>query len=223
VLAQYVLLANLMITAVEQDVVNEAVGEVINHVPNLVKSSTTAHIARWNERYRDVPREVTGLNLSAQIAPAFPGLESAWARFMTEQILVLMFPTETLRLGRDLPPRSPGQPFFPPDLIDLETNLGTDGDKQIDTGVARLVAYFDRSRADGRGSGANDWRQYDDRMNWAVNMLRSRQQDLSLYWCPYTQEDQERILNGMLPLRDGDPSDFEVEAPLGGLPPRNWP
>jgi hypothetical protein len=82
--------------------------------------------------------------------------------------------------------------------------------------LARLVGAFDRSRAAGRGSGAWDWRRYDDRMNWAVTLVRSRQQDPSLFWAPYDEEDAARILAGRRPQSNGDPANFEVLAPVDG-------
>ena len=38
---------------------------------------------------------------------------------MTNQIMVVLLPSEQLRLGKDVPPRSAIAPFFPPDLNDL--------------------------------------------------------------------------------------------------------
>jgi hypothetical protein len=222
--ARSILLANLMLTAVEQDVVHQAVGEAINHVPEMFATALTDRTARWADRLGNVPRQLTALELPFQIQPVTRSFTDAWARFMTEQVLVLMLPSETLRLGKDVPPPSAIAPFFPPDLNDLSslppaTPRPSRDDNKLNATLFQLVSSFDRSRGDGLGSAARDWRRYDDRMNWAVNMLRSRQQEPSLWWCPYSVEDQERIWNGKLPNRGGDPSSYEVEAPMGGLPP----
>jgi hypothetical protein len=222
--ARSILFANLLITAVEQDVVHQAVGEAINHVPETMVAAATDRAGRWADRLGNVPRQLTAIELPFQIAPVTRSFTDAWARFMTEQVLVLMFPGETLRLGKDVPPLSAIAPFFPPDLSDLSSLPSaspalTPADKELNEELFQLVSSFDRSRGDGRGSAARDWRRYDERMNWAANMLRSRQQERSLWWCPYSVEDQERIRNGRLPKRGGDPSSYEVEAPIGGLPP----
>jgi hypothetical protein len=48
--------------------------------------------------------------------------------------------------------------------------------------------------------------------------MRSRQQDPTLYWAPYSCADECRIKRGELPHRAGDPSELEVQAPLEPLP-----
>ncbi len=227
--ARSILLANLMITAVEQQVVNDAVGDVIDGLPDRLSTRVVNSMARWGDRYLGFQRELTGLQLPLQLAQPSDAITDAWARLMTAQILVMILPCETLRLGRDVPPLYEGVPYFPPDLSDLTALPGPANDDDppladdVNRDLRRLVAMFDRSRGDGHGSAARDWRSYHDRMNWAVNMLRSRQQDLSLYWCPYTDDDQRRIIEGRLPNGSGDPSDYEVGAPLTKLHDRRHP
>jgi hypothetical protein len=223
--ARSILYANLMISAVEQDILHQAVGETINQVPELFTAALTDGATRWGERLAGVPRQVTALEAPFQMLPLTKSVTEAWARFMTSQILVVMLPSETLRLGKDVPPRSAIAPLFPPDLNDLSSlpkgpavKSGSIDDAALNENVFNLVASFDRSLGDGRGSAARDWRRYDDRLNWIVNMMRSRQQDQSLWWSPYSVEDQKRILDGQLPKSWGDPSSHEVEAPVGGLP-----
>ena len=208
--SQHILQANIMITAVEQDVVDEAVGDTINYLPQLLSSAAVRRAALFGDRFLDTPREITGLNLAFQVGPATDTLKTLWARFMTNQILVMVLPSETLRLGKDIPPLVATEPFFPPDLY---ARPGA----EEPAGLSDLITTFDRTQGDGRGSGANDWRNYNDRMNWAVNMIRSRQQDPSLYWSPYSEQDQTRICDKKLPLRGGDPSDYDVLAPLQGF------
>jgi hypothetical protein len=223
--ARSILFASLMISAVEQDILHQAVGETINQVPERLTSEITDGATRWGERLAGVPRQVTALELPFQIAPITRSITEAWARFMTNQILVVMLPSETLRLGKDVPPRSAIASFFPPDLNDLSSlpkrpgmQAASGDDARLNESVYNLVSSFDRSLGDGRGSAARDWRRYDDRLNWIVNMMRSRQQDRSLWWAPYSVEDQKRIEDGRLPKSSGDPSSHEVEAPVGGLP-----
>ena len=215
-----ILFANLMISAVEQDILHQAVGETINQVPERFTSAFTDSAGRWGERLAGVPRQLTALEAPFQTVSMTKSVTEAWARFMTSQILVVMLPNETLRLGKDVPPRSAIAPLFPPDLNDLDSlpKGGSADEVRLNQSVCDLVASFDRSLGDCRGSAARDWRRYDDRLNWIVNMMRSRQQDPSLWWSPYSVEDQKRILNGELPKNYGDPSSYEVMAPVGGLP-----
>jgi hypothetical protein len=148
----------------------------------------------------------------------------------------MALPTETLRLGRDIPPRWSGMPFYPEALQHLEYDpddlpdplRGHPGTKIGDVVagrrpdlkrvtalqlVARTVLSFDRTRGGGRGSAASDWRRFDDRLNWAVALIRSRQGDDTLYWPPFSSADEELIMTRRLPARGGDPSDLEVLAP----------
>jgi hypothetical protein len=221
--ARSILFANLTIAAVEQDILHHAVVDVINQVPERFAETVTNSAARWGERLAGVPRQVTALEAPFQMEPIAKSVTEAWARFMTNQIMVVLLPSEQLRLGKDVPPRSAIAPFFPPDLNDLNAlpdvpqGESSTEDVRFNENVSNLVASFDRSLGGGRGSAARDWRRYDDRLNWIVNMMRSRQQEQSLWWSPYSIEDQDRIHSGQLPKRGGDPSNYEVEAPVEGL------
>jgi hypothetical protein len=239
--ARRILMGNILVTAVEQDVVQRAVTTVIEHVPRWLSASASAHLARMSERFVGVPRQLAALDIPIRLLPARTVMTALWARVMTDQILVMMLPTETLRIGRDIPALRASQPYFPRELQNLarlpgdpatstfEVQGGGPGifpldPKDPDSQTAenrelfKLVSSFDRSRADGAGTGASDWRRYDERMNWAVNLLRSRQRDHTLFWSPYSAEDGKRIKKHKLPHRVGDPSDFEVIAPLEGAP-----
>ena len=85
-------------------------------------------------------------------------------------------------------------------------------------GIA-LLAHGDarQPQADascGIGSAAHDWRRFDDRMNWAICLFRSRQQDRTLYWPPYSVEDTRRIVAGEMPRASGHPGQAAVMPPL---------
>ena len=79
--------------------------------------------------------------------------------------------------------------------------------------LQRFVNAFDRSQT-GVGSAAHDWRRFDDRINWAICMFRSRQQDRTLYWPPYSIEDTRRIVAGEMPRASGHPGQAAVMPPL---------
>jgi hypothetical protein len=214
--AQLIFGANLLITAVEQDLVNEPVRVVVEHIPRRVADGLDWRVARAADRLRGVPPQLSYAVLQSRRGPGPRLLDTVWSRVMTDQVLVMALPTETLRVGRDIPPRHPEWPYFPPDLRDLGTSTGEDD--QI-TGalaeIARHVMSLDRTAGDGRGSAARDWRRWDERMNWAMTLMRSRQQDETLFWHPYSDADVQRILDRQLPLRAADPSAGEVQPPIG--------
>jgi hypothetical protein len=81
--------------------------------------------------------------------------------------------------------------------------------------LCNLLARFDRTVGDGRGSAARDWRHYDERMNWAVTLLRSRQPDPTIFWPPYTKEDENLIRDGQLPRRSAEAT--QIVAPLDNV------
>jgi hypothetical protein len=211
--ARCVLGANVLLTAIEQDLVNEAVGAVVDHIPQRIAAGVEWRIARWTERHFDVPSQITSLTLPFRYAAARQALDTTWSRMMTDQVFVMALPTETLRLGRDIPPLIPGQPYYPQPLRNLDDVAGRDR-KEVLASVADLVESLDRTIGDGNGSAARDWRRWDERMNFATTLMRSRQQDGTLYWAPYATEDQVRIVRDELPKRSGDPSALEVQAPL---------
>jgi hypothetical protein len=117
--ARLVFFGNLIITSVEQDVVNPGVERVLNNVPVAAGDYLSNHIARIAQRSFGVPRQLAGLRIPAKLQPAEEAFQQTWARLLTRELLVLALPAETLRLGRDIPPLTAGEPFFPTELYDL--------------------------------------------------------------------------------------------------------
>ena len=125
-------------------------------------------------------------------------VHAAWGRLLTDQLFVMALPGETLRVGRDIPPLDPLRPYYRKALRDLRNDDSIDeDDPKVKTALEdlrKLMFRFDRTTADGRGSGAQDWRSYESRMNWAITLLRSRQFDSSLSWPPFSGADARRIV-----------------------------
>jgi hypothetical protein len=253
--ARFILGANILLTAVEQDLAQIAVRVVIEHMPKRARAQLERRTSRLASALTDLPRQLVDVSLRVRDDPAAKLMDTAWSRLMTDQILIMALPTESLRLGRDIPPRLPGMPFYPSELQHLgydpddlpdplrgnngkgtlladrkqelveeaqKSKRGTANYERIQEAiyrieqlelVARTVLSFDRTRGGGRGSAASDWRQFADRLNWAVALIRSRQSDESLYWPPFSCADEELIRARRLPERGGDPSDLEVVAP----------
>lgn len=214
--AKLVFGANVLMTAVEQDIVDREISVVVDLVPNMLADSVSWRLARIAERARGVPAHLSYLMMSNMRPGERRAIDTFWSRLMTDQVLVMALPTETLRLGRDIPPRDRGAPYLPAHLRSLSPRQAP-ADEAVRKALAQIadhVRSFDRTAGDGRGSAARDWRRWDERMNWATTLLRSRQQDDTLYWRPYSQRDEERIIVGDLPMRSGDPSALDVGAPL---------
>jgi hypothetical protein len=221
--AKLLFLATCLLTAAEQDVVNRALAVVIDSVPARVLKTVDGRLSRLAHWRRGVPEQVAAYDLLARLNHAEIALSDTWARLMTRYLLVIVLPTEILQLGRDVPLRSPTGPMFPAPLmnvaVDGETysQYGPAGDIELVKKMLRKLKLFvgalDRSQA-GVGSAARDWRRFDDRMNWAISLFRSRQQDSSLYWPPYSVEDTRKIVGGEMPRASGHPGHGSVMPPL---------
>jgi hypothetical protein len=214
--AQLVLGANLRLTQVEQDFADKAVSIVVDLVPRRLAGAVDWRLAKLAERFRGMPPHLSFLVLGNLHGEQRNALDAMWSRFMTDQVLVMALPCETLRVGRDIPPLRRDRPYYPNDLM-FPYNLDElrsrpMGDRLVK--VAQLVHSLDRTVGNGRGSAARDWRRWDERLNWALTLLRTRQHDETLFWRPYSEHDECRIIAGDLPLRTGDPSALDVQPPL---------
>jgi hypothetical protein len=217
-----VLGGNLLLTAIEQDLVDQAVEAVVDHIPQRLAQAAEQRKARWVERRFHVPSQITSLSLPFRFPQIRATVDTVWSRLMTDQVFVMPLPTETLRLGRDIPYAVPGTPYYPPALRRLRQIEVSDEEHRKELvpvleSVADLVEAFERSDGVGRGSASRDWRRWDERMSFATTLMRSRQHDGTLYWPPYSLEDQRRIRRDELPKRSGDPSALEVQAPIDAL------
>jgi hypothetical protein len=117
-------------------------------------------------------------------------VESArlWDTAMTELVATADTPDGRLRLCRDIPALPPGTPFAPADVsAPLSTELGA------------LLRRFDRSNGEGVGSHAEDWVVLDQRMNFILNLFRSRHHDPRLYAAPFDPSVLAQIQTGTVP------------------------
>ena len=228
--AQHTLYANLLITAVEQSRVDEGVTEVIDFWPHLSMDRVEQTLTGAIRRSRRYPERLTAIGVAGYLAPTRAAVVDLWAKIMTDQVLVLSVPGETLRLGRDLKPAMPGQRLVPWQLRRAEIERSIEQARktgEVDhpdlklSNLLTLLDTFDRAAADGTGSAARDWRRFSERMSWAVALLRSRQLVPTLRWPPFSEEDTDRIDAGKLPLRGGDAFEREIPAPFGRPEKRN--
>jgi hypothetical protein len=113
-------------------------------------------------------------------------LDEAWDTALTEAIMKLTTASETLDLRRDVPPLSAG--MFPPELRRL-----------TGTPAEAAVAQWDRTGGTGTPSGAHDWAVLQERMNFIVNLFRSRQRDASLFEPPFSDAQLAVLARGQLP------------------------
>jgi hypothetical protein len=121
------------------------------------------------------------------IALAMPELERIGRAVITAQMMRLALPGETLDLSRDVPTYAGGREF-PDELVKIERPE-----------VRALVETYDRTGGTGRHSGAHDWADLDDRMDYIVNLFRARQQEGALLTDPFTAEQVAAMQEGRIP------------------------
>lgn len=107
-------------------------------------------------------------------------MRDVWESIATRFLMSLALPGgQTLPLGRDIPPLAAARAYLPPSL----QNITNPED------LMKLLNRYDRARGTSDyGSGSVDWRRLDDRMNFIVNLFRSRQMDDELLGQPFNAE-----------------------------------
>ena len=131
--------------------------------------------------------------LDAGLSPILKEVAKAWREIATRHLMSLALPFgERLSLGSDLR-AEPGEPVFPAPL----QRLSAPPDLLV------LVSQYDRASTHGAreaGSAAIDWASLPDRMNFIINLFRSRQQDEVLFDQPFDEGQRDSISEGMVPV-----------------------
>jgi hypothetical protein len=115
----------------------------------------------------------------------------AWDELITELMMTLRVPGATLRLDHDVPPGQDGT-TFPADLHDLAAPADP-------SEPAVVYGRWDRTHGTGKHDASGDWEQLASRMNFIVNLFRSRQQDVTLAVAPFTAEQLAAMEAGKIP------------------------
>ena len=103
-------------------------------------------------------------------------------RALTELVLRLYLPTGEVRLGRDL------RVEFPPDLESLE-----------DPVLKEVVAAIDPDPESSRGTGTDDWADFDQRMHFIADYFRAYQQSPRIFDPPFSRTQVQHIKAGRRP------------------------
>jgi hypothetical protein len=176
-----VLEANTLAVAHEQHRLQPAISGALNAaitdtVKKLIEEDVVVH----------VPTSEARRVLDALTDDVCGVIGDAWDTALTEAIMQLVTAHETLDLRKDVPPLA-GTMFAPP-LHDLTGTVAADA-----------VAQWDRTRGAGTPSGAHDWAVMEERMNFIVNLFRSRQRDPSLFDPPFSESQLAELSEGRLP------------------------
>lgn len=112
------------------------------------------------------------------VNPLVDKLADVFRGIATEHMMKLAVPGGALKLGNDLPP-PPGMEdtLFPPHLRTIEAPK-----------LRELLGRMDSSPDSLKGTGAKDWSKLDQRMNYIVDLFRTRQSDPHLFDQPFGKE-----------------------------------
>jgi hypothetical protein len=124
--------------------------------------------------------------LQPYIAAAVP---RPLGRFVTERLLGFSVGAEAMKVSIDVPTRGPSP--FPDTLMTIE-------DAELED-LLDGPRGWDRTPNTPAGSAAGDWTKLSDRMNFIVDLFRTRQGDPELFTPPYSARQREEILSGRLP------------------------
>lgn len=113
--------------------------------------------------------------IDAAVNPLVNSLSDVFRQVSTEHMMKLAVPGGALKLGNDLPP-PPGmeKDLFPPDLRTIENPE-----------LKALLGQLDKSPNSLQGTAAKDWSHLDQRMNYIIDLFRSRQSDPHLFDQPF--------------------------------------
>ncbi len=179
--AATVLAANVATVAHEQERLQPNITAALDagvrdSLLRLVDDDLAPHRAGAGDRHRVMA-------VAGELARA---IEEAWQVALTETVVRLHIQDESLDLGRDVPPI--GGVLFPAELAAIDVDEATGP-----------LGRWDLTKGTGRGSGAHDWTVLGQRMNYIVNLFRSRQRHPTLFYPPFTDTQLAAMAAGTVP------------------------
>jgi hypothetical protein len=156
-------------------------------------------VAGLRDTVRDVlPRRVDEWavrKLEGAIESFAAALEQEWNEIAGRYFMSLVLPGgKRLVLGADIP-ALPGGATFPALLLTIADPAA----------LVTLVDRFDRSNDHGGGTASHDWAVLGDRMNFIVNLFRSRQCEADLFDQPFNDRQRAEIEDHRVPDRSIGP------------------
>ena len=114
-------------------------------------------------------------------------LNRVWRECVTRIFMTLRLPEGEIHLGKDLR-KSPGRELFPADLRSIAMpELGN------------LLATYGADGTSAAASGAVDWADIPERMQFILTLFRARQQDQQLFEQPFSEKQRIDIAAGQIP------------------------
>lgn len=187
--AELILLANLYVGYHEQTRLQGAITGAME-APLELKIETALVEGTHHWLQTNMPRSAAGLIWLAWQKPLrllARRIAADWRSILTRWFMTIKLPSETLRLGHDVPRLDTGE-MFPAELCQVQNPA-----------LLALLQELDGMPNSSQGSAANDWGCLRDRMNFVVDFFRSRQQDGRLYQQPFCDVQVAVIRAGGIP------------------------
>lgn len=176
--AEYIYLANVLVGLHEQ----------MRLQPNIANALSAPITAVLDERLTEFTRHFFISLVPALQQRATRLVRRFFAALATDMLMVLTLPSGDLMLGEDVKPCTTSERRFPAHL------------QKIENGRLRLLLHrYDRVMDTLTGSGAKNWANLDDRMNFIVDLFRSYQQSPRLFEAPFSGTQQEQIWLDAIP------------------------
>ena len=113
--------------------------------------------------------------VDALLNPVVDGAAAVFRRVATEHMMKLAVPGGALKIGNDLPPpKGMESTLFPPHLRSIQNPE-----------LKALLGKLDHSPDSLKGTGAKDWSRLDQRMDYIIDLFRTRQSDPHLFDQPF--------------------------------------
>ena len=184
--AELILLGTIRLEAYAQTRLQPVLERNLSYVPDAlaarVGSRITGRTNRSTVRLRRLYERSQGARRFA---------DEAFAIAATRYVFTLVVGQEVLGLGRDLPVAPPANPVLRDRLPQADRDryvLGSFFPRHLQTlrepDVWAAWQQFDRSITEGTRTAVDDWLRYEERLNFIVNLFRSRQQVSALYGRP---------------------------------------
>jgi hypothetical protein len=180
--AQHVLLANALIGLVEQSRLQPTIKDALD---SPITHGLRAFIRDVVEDV--VPIRAVDRDIDQGLFRLLPLATRMFHYLSTARLIRLRTPDAELDLDRSVPPNPDGREF-PPALAKITNEQ-----------LRSFMAEYDRTGGTGRGAGAHDWTRLTERMDYIVNLFRSRQQDGHLLEEPFHPEQLEAMQAGRVP------------------------
>ena len=182
-----ILLANLCAGFHEQIRLQPEIAEALNaalgNAEDLKRDLLTSLAPGFNRRSRWSVRLDQSSDLERVLAGLIEEVNRLIRQVVTDHLMTLHLPgKEVLRLGRDLPSK------FPEELAQISNPR-----------LQEMLARVDLTPDSLRGSGAEDWANFPDRMHFIVDFFRVYQMRQQLFEAPFTTRQAALIKSGERP------------------------